>query len=84
MLGAEAGKMRDLTTGLSVVMREGSSVRHRENINILGILALEQRLSLSSSSLIEMGYSVSIDLTKLFTKGKEERREIKTSIIIPI
>lgn len=84
MLGAEAGKMRDLTTGLSVVMREGSSVRHRENINILGILALEQRLSLSSSSLIEMGYLVSIDLTKLFTKGKEERREIKTSIIIPI
>lgn len=76
--------MRDLTTGLSVVMREGSSVRHRENINILGILALEQRLSLSSSSLIEMGYLVSIDLTKLFTKGKEERREIKTSIIIPI
>ena len=84
MLGAEAGKMRDLTTGFSVVMREGSSVRHRENINILGILALEQRLSLSSSSLIEMGYLVSIDLTKLFTKGKEERREIKTSIIIPI
>jgi len=67
LLGAEAGKMRDLTTGLSVVMREGSSVRHRENINILGIVALEQRLSLSSSSLIEMGYSVSIDLTKLFT-----------------
>ena len=84
MLGAEAGKMRDLTTGLSVVMREGSSVRHRENINILGILALQQRLSLSSSSLIEMRYSVSIDLTRLFTKGKEERREIKTSIIVPI
>lgn len=84
MLGAEAGKMRDLTTGLSVVMREGSSVRHRENINILGILALQQRLSLSSSSLIEMRYSVSVDLTRLFTKGKEERREIKTSIIVPI
>ena len=84
MLGAEAGKMRDLTTGLSVVMREGSSVRHRENINILGILALQQRLSLSSSSLIEMRYSVSIDLIRLFTKGKEERREIKTSIIVPV
>ena len=84
MLGAEAGKMRDLTTGLNVVMREDSSVRHRENINILGILALQQRLSLSSSSLIEMRYSVSIDLTRLFTKGKEERREIKTSIIVPI
>ena len=84
MLGAEAGKMRDLTTGLNVVMREDSSVRHRENINILGILALQQRLSLSSSSLIEMRYSVSVDLTRLFTKGKEERREIKTSIIVPI
>ena len=77
MLGAEAGKMRDLTTGLSVVMREGSSVRHRENINILGILALQQRLSLSSSSLIEMRYSVSVDLTRLFTKGKEERSPVQ-------
>lgn len=67
MLGAEAGKMRDLATCLGVVMREGSIVRHRENINILGILALEQRLSLSSSSLTEKGFSVSIDLTRLFT-----------------
>lgn len=76
--------MRDLATCHGVVIREGSSVRNRENINILAILVLEQRLSLSSSSLIEMGYSVSIVLTRLFTKGKEERREIKTSIIIPI
>ena len=67
MLGAEAGKMRDLATCLGVVMREGSIVRHRENINILGILALEQRLSLSSNSLTEKGFSVSIDLTRLFT-----------------
>ena len=59
--------MRDLATCLGVVMREGSIVRHRENINILGILALEQRLSLSSSSLTEKGFSVSIDLTRLFT-----------------
>lgn len=75
MLGAEAGKMRDLATCLGVVMREGSIVRHRENINILGILALEQRLSLSSSSLTEKGYSVSIDLTRLFTKKKKKRKK---------
>ena len=67
--------MRDLATCLGVVMREGSIVRHRENINILGILALEQRLSLSSSSLTEKGYSVSIDLTRLFTKKKKKKRK---------
>lgn len=80
MLGAEAGKMRDLATCLGVVMRR-LNCKTQENINILGILALRTEAISVISSLAERE---TFSQYRFDQAVLEERREIGTSIITTI